>query len=101
MGKEIFYLKQMKKKGRKNLLDNGDYFWQGVGNITLSGSSAPDSSGFFVPTWADMAPIWRVNRAEYKTRKGNKLSRLSAVVETRRLINAAKSLNTQEVYHVC
>lgn len=58
----------------------------------MSGSSAPVSSGFFVPSVGRSLPMRRVDRAEYNTRKGNMPSRLMAVVETRRLINATKLL---------
>lgn len=81
----------------QNILDRPRIVWQGGATITNSGSPAPVSSGFFMPPAREVvSPVGRVNRAEYKTRKGNKPSRLFAVVETRRLINAAKRLNEQE-----
>jgi len=55
-----------------------------TGTIKQSGSSAPVNSGFFVPVVWNNLPMRRVDRAEYNTRKGNKLSRLCSVVETRR-----------------
>jgi len=68
------------------------------GTKANSGSSAPDRRGFFVPPTVVSSPrVWRVDKAEYNTRKGNKLGRLFAVVETRRLINAVNPLNKQEV----
>jgi len=80
----------------KKKIDNSETFWQGETTITQSGYSAPVSSGFFMPVIrADNLLIWWVKRAEYKTRKGNKPRRLCAIVETRRLINAAQLLNTR------
>jgi len=80
------------------IIDILKIFWQGVLTIIRSGISAPVSSGFFVPEiWADMQPIWWVERAEYNTRKGNKPRRLRTVVKTRRLNNAAQLLNSKEV----
>jgi len=79
------------------IIDILKIFWQGVLTIIRSGISAPVSSGFFVPEiWADMQPIWWVERAEYNTRKGNKPRRLRTVVKTRRLNNAAQLLNSKE-----
>ena len=66
------------------------------GTITNSGLSAPDSSGFFVPSAGSKSLMRRVDRTEYETRKGNKSGRLFAVVETRQLTNLAKLLNEQE-----
>jgi hypothetical protein len=64
--------------------------------ITTSGFSAPVSSGFFVSFFKTiLSQFWRVNRAEYNTRKGNKLSRLVAVVETRHS-HLAKLLSNKE-----
>ena len=53
------------------------------GTIAKSGLSAPVSSGFFMPHLRVESSIWRAERVEYNTRKGNKLRRLFAVVETR------------------
>lgn len=80
----------------EKIVDISEMIWQGGGTITTSGSSAPVSSGFFVPSTGSKLPLRRVDRAEYNTRKGNKPSRLVAIVETRRLSNAAKLLNDKE-----
>jgi hypothetical protein len=67
------------------------------GTINVSGSSAPDRRGFFVPPVPGViTPIWRADRAEYNSFRANKPSQLTLVVETRRLIQAA-ILKRQEV----
>ena len=77
-------------------LTNMEQLLYGTGTIKPSGPSAPDSSGFFVPSVGCSLPMRRVDRAEYNTRKGNKPSRLGSVVETRRLSNAVQPLKTKE-----
>ncbi len=80
----------------KNSLTNINTLNYYIGTIILSGLFRPDRSGFFVPKIRVIPHFWRVNRAEYNNRKVNKPSRLRTVVETRRLINATKLLNSQE-----
>ena len=77
------------------ILTKYNIFVYSGGTRTRSGLSAPVSSGFFVPSIGNNLPIWRVDRGQYNTRKGNNPSRLLAIVETRRLSKAAK-LNQKE-----
>lgn len=74
----------------KNNLTNNRGFAYPAGTRTKSGISAPVSSGFFVPESGNKLPMRRVDRAEYNSVRANKPSRLLAIVETRRLSNAAK-----------
>ena len=81
---------------KNNLTNTAESVYTGS-TISNSGLSAPVSSGFFVSFFkTSLIALWRVKRAEYNTRKGNKPRRLFAVVETRRLIMSAKLLNEQE-----
>ena len=80
---------------KKSLTNNRGLLYRG-GTTSVSGSSAPVSSGFFVPSAGFKSLTRRVNRAEYKTRKGNKPGRLTAVVETRQLTNLTKLLYRKE-----
>lgn len=70
---------------------------------TNSGSRTRQTCGFFVPvSQGQIPPVYgRVDRAEYKTFRGNKPSRLLAVVETRLPFSSRKppKLNQQEAYH--
>lgn len=92
------------KKQMKKSLTNKTKYPKRDGTIVQSGLSAPVSSGFFMPhVWVDQSSIWRacppsfwrVKRAEYNTRKGNKPRRLCTVVETRHSF-LAKQLITKE-----
>jgi len=79
--------------------DNSINFWQGRDTSNASGTSAPDRSGFFVPPVREMfRQSGGSTRAEYKTRKGNKLRRLASVVETHHLINVVKQLKRKEAH---
>ena len=52
---------------------------------TASGHRTRQTRGIFMPGFRpEHAEHWRDDRPEYKTRKGNKVSRLAAVVESRR-----------------
>ena len=66
------------------------------GTGTKGGLSAPDRAVFLCLPRREILPIWRVDRAEYNTCKGNKPSRPLATVETRHLSNVAKSLKPKE-----
>jgi hypothetical protein len=49
-----------------------------------------------MPPVLGVSPVfWRVNRAEYNTRKGNKPSRLDAIVESRHLIDFGETTKRQ------
>lgn len=65
------------------------------GLINASGSSAPVTSGFFVPVVWNNLPMRRVDRAEYNSFRANKPSRLASVSETRRLSKCGETLKTQ------
>jgi len=79
----------------KNNLTNTTVFAYPDRTISTSGLSAPVSSGFFVPGIRVSTLLWRVDRAEYNTRKGNTPGRLVAVVESRRS-HPAKPLTNKE-----
>jgi hypothetical protein len=81
---------------KRFFLTNTEQLLYGGGTINASGSSAPDSSGFFVPSVGNILPFWRVDRAEYNSLRANKPSRLASVVETRQLSNLAKPLKRKE-----
>ena len=86
-----------KKAVMKKSLTNKTECPKRGGTIAKSGLSAPVSSGFFVPhSRVDQSSIWRVERVEYNTRKGNKPRRLFAAVETRHSF-LAKQLIKKEV----
>lgn len=68
-----------------------------VDTISSSGIRTRQSSGFFSPIFCG-----RDDRAEYNTRKGNKPSRLEAVVESRPpLLRVALKLNFKEGAIMC
>jgi len=73
----------------KNNLTKTRGFAYPTGLNTKSGSSAPVSSGFFVPVVYNTLPTRRADRAEYNSFRANKPIRLLADSETRRLSNAA------------
>ena len=81
----------------KKSLTNQIRYSKRDGTVSISGFPAPVSSGFFMPhVWVDQSSIWRAERAEYNTRKGNKPRRLMPVVETRHSF-LAKTLKHKEV----
>ncbi|HDR15548.1 MAG TPA: hypothetical protein ENN79_08755 [Desulfobacteraceae bacterium] len=83
---------------KQNPFDNSARLWQGEGTTNLKRFFRPDSSGFFVPSFREefRQRYGGVNRAEYNTRKGNKPSRLEAVVETSSPHIVTKLLNLKE-----
>ena len=83
---------------KQNPFDKSVRLWQGEGTTNLKRFFRPDSSGFFVPSFREefRQQYGGVNRAEYNTRKGNKPSRLEAVVETSSPHIVTKLLNLKE-----
>ena len=80
------------------LFDIPANFVHGGDTKSISGTPASVTSGFFVPSVKEVSPVlWRVNRAEYNTRKGNKPSVLMDAVEACQAHKMlAKLLNHQE-----